>query len=298
MQYSLNCLIGVGLRTATALVKCGATVIFACRSKNKAMEAIESVKAETRESNTWANSAKLLFFELDLSKIKSVRNFIEEIKKSFNRLDIVVLNAGLNTGGLTSDGLDSRWQVNYLGHWLLVSELLPLLHKGQGPNNDGSRVVLLSSVCHHFGISSLFKEHCQGYSDDLSTRMRQNASVYSDSKLAMNYLAFSLQQKFDLKLADHDKNNENDHIHDTSARIGGRYEADASIIQEKETLLQNDSSTKNVRPRSVSVNPGAVASDIWRGVPWMLRKFIMDPLMTLAFLNTDEGDSLLNLCHF
>jgi hypothetical protein len=47
--------------------------------------------------------------------------------------------------------------------------------------------------------------------------------------------------------------------------------------------------TKKHSPRAIAVNPGAVASDIWRGVPWCIKTFLFDPLMTLTFLNTDEG---------
>lgn len=283
-----GCNTGVGLRTATALAKCGATVIFACRSKDKAMSAIESVKREAGSHN-WSSSAKLLFIELDLSDLKSVSQCIKEIKKMFTKLDIVVLNAGLNTGGLTSDGLDARWQVNYLGHWYLISELFPLLTKAKGPNNNGGRVVLLSSVTHHLGDPSLFEQHCKGISDDFSTRMKQNASVYSDSKLAMNFLAFELQKKFD----------QNDDIDEVNGRISGRY--DDQIIHEKATLLSmtgdanegttntNNNHSNHLRARTVAVNPGAVASDIWRGIPWIVRKLLFDPLMTLTFLNTDEG---------
>jgi hypothetical protein len=231
---------------------------------------------------------------LDLSSLASVKKFTDEIKSKYTKLDIVVLNAGLNTGGLTTDGLDARWQVNYLGHWLLISELFPLCAKGKGPNNDGGRVVLLSSVCHHFGLPSLFEYHCKGVSNNLATRLQQNASVYSDSKLAMNFLAYELQKKFD--------SYEDEDDDDKSAApvlTTGRYDDDKTA-HEKATLLStsgdanshSDSSyaySGSSRGRSVAVNPGAVASDIWRGVPWLIRTLIFDPLMTLTFLNTDEG---------
>jgi hypothetical protein len=77
----------------------------------------------------------------------------------------------------------------------------------------------------------------------------EHQGVYSDSKLAMNLLSIELQRRLD----------------DANVKPNGH------------------------RARSVAVNPGAVASDIWRGVPWAVRTFLLDPIMALLFLNTDEG---------
>ena len=52
-----------------------------------------------------------------LSKVSSVRSFVQRFKATYDAVDILVLNAGLNTGGVTPDGLDCRWQCNFLGHW-------------------------------------------------------------------------------------------------------------------------------------------------------------------------------------
>ena len=242
-----NC--GIGQRTATALLKCGAHVVFACRSERRAKKAMEAAVDEAKRGNhkEWAAECSASFSEIDLSSVISVRNFVQRCHRDFpGGIDVCVLNAGLNTGGITVDGLDQRWQVNYLMHFLIAKELFPLLCRSR----RGARVVCLSSVMHWFGSPTRFANSMQPGSN-------HSGGVYADSKLAMNYLAFEMQRRFDEYY---------------------RRQRQEEEEEEEET-----------RHAAISVNPGAVASDIWRGVPALLRRFAFDPLMALVFLNTDEG---------
>src|ERR1041385_1810890 len=70
---------GIGKATAAGLAKMGATVIIACRNKEKGLQAVEEIKKESGNSNV-----ELLV--MDLASQKSVRNAVEEFKKRFNRI--------------------------------------------------------------------------------------------------------------------------------------------------------------------------------------------------------------------
>ena len=327
---------GIGFRTATNLAKCGATVVFACRSESRARVAMTAVTEEleasrrdraasgTRTTSTtgedWSSRYILRFEALDLASLASVQKFVERLKKIYpvnksstgasgsgGGIDILVLNAGLNTRGTTNDGFDVRWQVNYLGHWLLASEIMPLLQVARGPGNDGARIVCLSSVMHHFAVPSHFAVHCKPIVPQLSygaTGAVITAAVakscYADSKLAMNLLSCELQRRFDAHGSEKKANllqetrqsiedNDNDeHAQPRDHRFRGR--RDSSPLAGGASSVEGECCVRR-RPRCVAVNPGAVASDIWRGVPPLVRTWLLDPIMALVFLSTDEGSA-------
>lgn len=68
--------------------------------------------------------------KLDLSRLKSVREFAEDIIKNEEKVDILVNNAGIGASSqcCTEDGLNMMMQVNCFGHvlltYLLVGEIL------------------------------------------------------------------------------------------------------------------------------------------------------------------------------
>lgn len=343
---------GIGFRTATNLAKCGATVVFACRSEAKARAAMAATAHEVascgaagggRTGEDWGAHCVLRFEALDLASLASVRACARRLEQTYppkssgggGGIGILVLNAGLNTRGVTSDGFDARWQVNYLGHWLLASKLLPLLRCARGPRNNGARVVCLSSVMHHLAVPSHFALHCApqlrtpSTPPPLRSAAAADASCYADSKLAMHLLACELQRRFDAEPADDTtpsgdddlvevpesggrgrargsgKNNgsggggkgafggggcdDDDEHHSGPRFIGRRASSAAATLAADSKAAAGGAALRVRRPRCVTVNPGAVASDIWRGVPARLKAGLLDPLMALAFLSTDEG---------
>lgn len=74
------------------LAKKKARVILACRSKEKAKEAVMKIQKESGNKN-------VTFKIIDLTSFKSVRKFAEEFLRTEKRLDILINNAGL-TGKL------------------------------------------------------------------------------------------------------------------------------------------------------------------------------------------------------
>ncbi|XP_049918537.1 dehydrogenase/reductase SDR family member 13-like [Epinephelus moara] len=130
---------GIGKTTAMDLAKRGARVILACRDRQRAEAAVQEIIQETGNS-------EVIFMQLDLASLKSVRSFADNFLRSESRLDLLINNAGLLNDGKTEEGFGLIFGVNHLGHFLLTVLLLERL-KASGP----SRVVTVSSVTYKMG---------------------------------------------------------------------------------------------------------------------------------------------------
>ncbi|XP_038585684.1 dehydrogenase/reductase SDR family member 13-like [Micropterus salmoides] len=130
---------GIGKTTAMDLARRGARVIMACRDRKRAEAAIQEIVQETGNS-------QVIFLQLDLASLKSVRSFADNFLQSESRLDLLINNAGLITSGKTEDGFGMIFGVNHLGHFLLTVLLLDRL-KANGP----SRVVTVASKAYEMG---------------------------------------------------------------------------------------------------------------------------------------------------
>uniref|UniRef100_A0A8C7G0C1 Dehydrogenase/reductase 13 n=1 Tax=Oncorhynchus kisutch TaxID=8019 RepID=A0A8C7G0C1_ONCKI len=95
----------------------GARVIPACRSKQKAEAAVYDI----RRGN------EMVFMQLHLGSLKSVRSFAETFLKTKPRLGLLINNAGMLGPGHTEDGFGMAFRVNHLGHFLLTCLLLDRL---------------------------------------------------------------------------------------------------------------------------------------------------------------------------
>ncbi|RXN07594.1 dehydrogenase reductase SDR family member 13-like protein [Labeo rohita] len=130
---------GIGRATAVDLARRGARVILACRNQVCGETAVALVQRESGSKN-------VVFMQLDLASLKSVRSFAETFLKTERRLDILINNAGVYMQGTTEDGLGLMFGVNHIGHFLLTNLLLDKL-KECAP----SRIVTVSSYLHNFG---------------------------------------------------------------------------------------------------------------------------------------------------
>jgi len=110
-----NC--GIGFEAALDFAKRGARVILACRSKTRADDACKAIIYESGNQNVEVEL-------LDLSSLKSTREFAERILQKLDRLDILVNNAGLITYtpyNTTEDGVEVHFGVNYLSRLKLTA---------------------------------------------------------------------------------------------------------------------------------------------------------------------------------
>ncbi|MCU0696537.1 MAG: SDR family NAD(P)-dependent oxidoreductase [Myxococcaceae bacterium] len=171
---------GIGLATATGLARRGAKVLFAGRSREKTLAAIEQVRRATGNDD-------LHFVELDLANLEQVRACATTLKASEPRLDVLVLNAGLvRVRALTAQGFETTFGVNHLGHMLLTLLLEPLL-----VNAAPARVVVVASRAHERTNRPI----------DYETLRRPTATYsgwreYQQSKLANMLFAFELARRW------------------------------------------------------------------------------------------------------
>lgn len=157
---------GIGKETARDLLNKGAKVIFACRDKEKTLKVIDDVSTELTRPNA-------IFMQLNLASFNSVNSFIKEFSKNFNKLDILINNAGLFNDELiiTEDGLENTLQTNHIGHFALTGILLKYLK-----NSDDPRVINVSSRAHRKAKDLLSK--------GLSEKNYEIYAIYGISKAA------------------------------------------------------------------------------------------------------------------
>ena len=114
---------GMGFATAKNLLEQGYTIIGTVRDETKAKDVQERLNA--------IGNGKLNVYEMDLASLQSVKSCAEKIREKHQQLDILIFNAGMMTPpyGITEDGFESQFQVNYLSHFYLFSLLQELAIK-------------------------------------------------------------------------------------------------------------------------------------------------------------------------
>ena len=173
---------GIGYEAAKVLAEKGATVIIAVRNQQKGDAAVQRIKAE----NPNADVSVML---LDLANLQLVKEFAQNFKQKYDRLDLLINNAGVMAPpyGKTADGFELQFGTNHLGHFALTGHLLGLLEK-----TPGSRIVNVSSMAHTFGDLDF---------DDLNWEKREYNKMksYGDSKIANLYFTFELARRLQAK---------------------------------------------------------------------------------------------------
>jgi len=118
-----GCNSGLGYETMRVLALRGAHVIGTGRTLEKASKACASVEGTTTP------------VALELSDFESVVGCAQSVRDMGIRLDMLICNAGINTFGDLElvNGIEKIFVVNYLGHFVLVNQLLPMmLNAGSG----------------------------------------------------------------------------------------------------------------------------------------------------------------------
>jgi len=130
--------VGLGYWTAYHIAKNNGRVILACRNARKCAAAKSQILEEIP-------NAQVDELSLDLGDLQSVKTAAEAVLSTYERLDSLILNAGvcLLPYGLAKSGLETQMAVNHVGHFYFTDLLLPLLKKS-GP----STIAVVSSVGH------------------------------------------------------------------------------------------------------------------------------------------------------
>jgi NAD(P)-dependent dehydrogenase (short-subunit alcohol dehydrogenase family) len=127
---------GIGYAAAVKLAAKGAEVVLAVRHTEKGEKAASKLKL----SHPGAN---VTVMHLDLGDLDSVKQFAQQFAVQYNKLDILINNAGVMVPPYrkTEQGFELQFGVNHLGHFALTGLLLPLLSA-----TPGSRIVTVSSI--------------------------------------------------------------------------------------------------------------------------------------------------------
>lgn len=126
---------GLGREVARVLAGQGAHVILAGRDGTRGRAAVAEIAEQVP-------GASVEFGLLDLADLGSARAFAERIIAGHPAVHLLVANAGIMAVPFarTVDGFELQFASNYLGHFLLVERLLPLLLAA-----PAGRVVTLST---------------------------------------------------------------------------------------------------------------------------------------------------------
>ncbi|NGN97120.1 SDR family NAD(P)-dependent oxidoreductase [Grimontia sp. S25] len=155
---------GIGLETAKLLASQGHNILLHGRSAAK----LENAKAQVQGIAGVGNVETYL---ADLSNLKDVEKFADEVVANHTSLDVLINNAGIfrTSSPITEDGFDVRFVVNTIAPYLLTKHLLTLLGR------EGRVVNLSSAAQAPVNISAM-----KG-----GVRVGDEFSAYAQSKLAI-----------------------------------------------------------------------------------------------------------------
>ncbi|UCI09819.1 SDR family oxidoreductase [Mesorhizobium sp. B1-1-8] len=168
---------GVGRVVAERLGAGGAHVLVHGRDEGRGKATVAAIEAE---------GGKAEFLAADLASLAEVRHLAEVVRARTDRLDILINNAGVGTGGdgarrqVSADGYELRFAVNYLAGFLLTSELLPLL-KASAP----ARIVNVASA----------GQQAIDFGDVMLTQGYSGVRAYCQSKLAQILFTIDLAEE-------------------------------------------------------------------------------------------------------
>ncbi|KAG7345864.1 dehydrogenase [Nitzschia inconspicua] len=180
---------GLGLESAKALAKGGATVVITARTDAKGKAAVETVLTYLKERGI--RNVNVSYVQLDLDDLDNVKSFPQRFMAKYGsdqKIDVLMNNAGVMAipdRQLTKDGYERTFQSNHLGHFALTAKVMPLLRE------QGARVINVSSLAYQFAGKGL----------DLSNLNREKEyspwGSYGASKLENILFTQELQRRAD-----------------------------------------------------------------------------------------------------
>ncbi|MBQ4355355.1 MAG: SDR family NAD(P)-dependent oxidoreductase [Bacteroidales bacterium] len=167
----------MGQEEVLSVARAGYEVVMACRNPQKAWPVCKELIAKT-------HNATIRVIRLDLASFASIHAFVEAFREVYDHVDLLMNNAGtlLHHADTTDDGVERTVGVNYLGHYVLTRQLLPIMPAG-------SRIVSMVSLTFRFGhldhdiFSPIDQKHFNRF------------ATYSDSKLALLYFTLDLAEE-------------------------------------------------------------------------------------------------------
>jgi len=174
---------GIGRVTAESIAAAGHELIMVCRNTARADAVREEIAARTSNGN-------IHVVHCDLASLASVRACAAEVRRRWDRLHVLVNNAGTMTTRYqrSPEGLELTFAANYLGPWLLTRLLLAPL-QAAGESDGQARIVNVASAVHRRGVidpDALGRETADGFS---------GMKAYARSKLGNVMATLSLAER-------------------------------------------------------------------------------------------------------
>ncbi|KAI9730210.1 MAG: hypothetical protein M1834_005974 [Cirrosporium novae-zelandiae] len=180
--FITGCSSGLGIETARALLKTGATLYLTARNPEKARSALKDV----------LDLSQVHLLTLDLSSLASVRACAAEFLSKSKTLKILINNAGVmaTPEGRTADGFETQFGTNHLGHFLLFHLLKPALLASSTPTFH-SRVIIVSSSMHRASKVQFDNINFEGNYDPWK--------AYGQSKTALIWTANEIERRYGVR---------------------------------------------------------------------------------------------------
>jgi len=130
---------GIGLAIAAAMASHGAKVVISSRKQDACDEVAHAINAEHGEGTAIALAA-------NIADKAALQNLVDETRKTFGRIDVLVCNAASNPyygpmAGITDDQFRKIFDNNVLSnHWLIGMVAPEMLERGEGS------IIIVSSI--------------------------------------------------------------------------------------------------------------------------------------------------------
>jgi len=135
---------GIGFGVLKKLLQLDYTVIMGVRDIPKTESSIYRLRLEG------LTSGRVKLLHLDLESLKTVRTFATQLLDSpeGQRIDLLINNAGtINLPyAQTVDKFERQFQLNYLGHFLLTTLLLPRIKATSKFSSEACKILYTSSM--------------------------------------------------------------------------------------------------------------------------------------------------------
>ncbi len=167
---------GIGKQTAIELAGMGLRIILHGRSESRVKQVLQEIKHIT-------GNDQLDFFIADLSSLQQIRTMAAEIRRKYNKLEVLINNAGvaMNKLEVSDDGYEMTFAVNHLAVFAITLLLLDLL-KQAAP----SRIINVSSMVHSSSVN---------FENLFEPRFFDGWEAYCQSKLCNILFTYELAEK-------------------------------------------------------------------------------------------------------
>jgi NAD(P)-dependent dehydrogenase (short-subunit alcohol dehydrogenase family) len=177
-----GCNSGIGKVTARELARMGATVVMVCRNSDSGRAALKEIEQAT-------GSKDMDLFVADLSSQQAIRQLVEDFRKQYANLHVLVNNAGIlcRKRTLTVDGIETQFAVNLMAPFFLIKSLHDVL-EASAP----ARVISVTSKMHRY--AKIDFGNLQG------EKKYTVWNAYNQAKLGLIIVTYEWARKFEGKM--------------------------------------------------------------------------------------------------